>query len=185
MTVAVTAAIVALTVGATSASTALSRPSAPIRTQPIVGLNAILGPQHPITTRDLAARMVTRNGYRLTAAEVHSEMRQMAAIVPAPRTVASVKPKPTTTTVAPTTTAAYNPATEGMGAPGSFQACVAWRESSDGQASSDVYGILQFVWSDLGFAGSPYDASLATQDAAFWKLYSMDGTQPWAPYDGC
>jgi hypothetical protein len=187
MTAAVTAAIIALTVGVTSASTALSRPPVSIRTQPIVGLNAVLGPQAPLTTRDLAARMVTRNGYRVPMAQVRSEMRQMAALAPAPRTIASTKPKPTTTTtVAPTTTVvAYDPATSGMGAPGSFQACVAWRESSDGTASSDVYGILQLLWSDLGFAGSPYDASLATQDAAFWKLYDMDGTQPWAPYDGC
>jgi hypothetical protein len=148
----------------------------------------VLGPQGPITTRDLAARLVTRNGYQLTEAEVHTEMRQMAAMAPAPRFIASVRPRPaTTTTVAPTTTTvAYDPATSGMGAPGSFQACVAWRESSDGTASSDVYGILQFVWSDvIGFAGSPYDASLATQDAAFWKLYDMEGTQPWAPWDGC
>jgi hypothetical protein len=185
MTAAVTAAIIALTVG-TSASTALSRPSVPIRTQPIVGLNAVLGPQAPLTTRDLAARLVTRNGYRVPMAQVRSEMRQMAAIAPAPRTIASVKPKPTTTTVAPTTTAAYDPATSGMGAPGSFQACVAWRESTDGQGSSDIYGILPYIWSDvIGFPGSPYDASLATQDAAFWKLYDMDGTSPWAPYDGC
>lgn len=92
---------------------------------------------------------------------------------------------PTTTTDPPATTA-YDPATAGMGTPGSFQACVAWNESTDGQASSDVYGILPFVWNDvIGFAGSPYYASLATQDAAFWRLYDMDGTSPWAPYDGC
>ena len=73
-----------------------------------------------------------------------------------------------------------------MGAPGSFQACVAWRESTDGELSSDIYGILPYIWTDvLGFPGSPYDASLATQDAAFWKLYDLDGTAPWSPWDGC
>lgn len=188
VTAAVTAVAIALTVGVTSSS-ALTRPPAIIRTQQIAGLNAVLGPQQPITTRDLAARLVTRNGYRVPMAQVRSEMRQMAAIAPAPRTIASIKPRPTTTTtVAPTTTtvAAYDPATSGMGAPGSFQACVAWRESSDGEASSDVYGILPYIWTDvIGFSGSPYYASLATQDAAFWKLYDMDGTEPWAPYDGC
>jgi hypothetical protein len=105
------------------------------------------------------------------------------------RTAASVAPSttrpPARAATSTGTVSTYNPATEGMGAPGSFQACVAWRESSDGTASSDVYGILQFVWSDLGFAGSPYDASLATQDAAFWKLYSEDGVAPWRPYDSC
>jgi hypothetical protein len=145
----------------------------------------------PISTSTTRLNMTMKKPYALTGPPTTA----MKAVVwptttrPALRVAASIPPRVTVTTQAPatstSTTSAYNPATEGMGAPGSFQACVAWRESSDGTASSDVYGILQFVWSDLGFAGSPYDASLATQDAAFWKLYDEDGTQPWAPYDGC
>jgi LysM repeat protein len=96
-------------------------------------------------------------------------------VAPAPRQAASAPVPP-----APT------PETSGMGAPGSFQACVAWNESTDGELSSDVYGIEPYIWTDvIGFAGSPYDASLPTQDAAFWRLYDLQGTAPWAPYDGC
>lgn len=111
----------------------------------------------------------------------------MKAVVWPTTTTAPLRVIASVSTRAPApTTSAYNPATEGMGAPGSFQACVAWRESSDGQASSDVYGILPYIWNDvIGFSGSPYDASLPTQDAAFWRLYDMDGVSPWQPYDGC
>jgi hypothetical protein len=124
--------------------------------------------------------MVTRAGYQLTAAELVSEE---TAVDPPIRMAASLPPPPSTTT---TTAAPYDPATEGMGYPGSFQACVAWNESTDGTLSSDVYGIEPYIWTDvIGFGGSPYYASLATQDAAFWRLYDLDGTSPWAPYDGC
>jgi LysM repeat protein len=71
-------------------------------------------------------------------------------------------------------------------APGSFQACVAFRESTDGAGSSDIYGIEPYIWTDvLGRSGSPYSASRATQDDAFNQLYRMQGSRPWAPYDGC
>jgi LysM repeat protein len=71
------------------------------------------------------------------------------------------------------------------GAPGSFQACVATRESGNGSGSSNIYGILNSTWASLGRSGSAWSASRAEQDAAFQQLYSRDGTQPWAPYDGC
>jgi hypothetical protein len=77
------------------------------------------------------------------------------------------------------------PVTVSSGAPGSFQACVAWRESGNGRGSSNVYQFLPSTWSAIGMPGSPYTASRATQDAAFQKLYAMAGTRPWAPYDGC
>jgi len=68
---------------------------------------------------------------------------------------------------------------------GSFQSCVAWRESGNGSGSSDIYGFLQSTWSSLGLGGSPYTASRAQQDYAFHLLYNRDGVAPWAPYDGC
>jgi len=71
------------------------------------------------------------------------------------------------------------------GAPGSYQACVAMRESGNGSGSSNIYGFLQSTWSSLGLSGSPGGASRATQDAAFQRLYAMDGRAPWSPYDGC
>jgi LysM repeat protein len=82
-------------------------------------------------------------------------------------------------------TSTYHVSASG-GAPGSFQACVEFRESTDGAGSSDLYGIEPYIWTDvLGRAGSPYSASPAEQSAAFNQLYAMQGTRPWAPYDGC
>jgi LysM repeat protein len=71
------------------------------------------------------------------------------------------------------------------GAPGSFQSCVATRESGNGSGSSNIYGILNSTWASLGRSGSAWTASRAEQDAAFAQLYAKDGIQPWAPYDGC
>jgi len=70
-------------------------------------------------------------------------------------------------------------------ASGSFQACVMFRESTNGAGSSNLYGILPSTWSSLGLSGSPYTASRAQQDAAFQQLYAKDGTSPWSRYDGC
>jgi hypothetical protein len=146
-----------------------------------VSVQSLSGFSHPLTTTT-------------TGPERHAALVAPAPVSPTrPAEFSGTHqvPRLYATTMAPitaptTTTTTYDPATMGMGAPGSFQACVAWRESSDGTASSDVYGILPFIWTGvIGFAGSPYDASLATQDAAFWKLYDIDGTQPWAPWDGC
>lgn len=80
---------------------------------------------------------------------------------------------------------APQPVVSSYGAPGSFQSCVATRESGNGSGSSNIYGILNSTWSSLGLPGSAYTASRAQQDAAFQQLYARDGTQPWAPYDGC
>jgi murein DD-endopeptidase MepM/ murein hydrolase activator NlpD len=65
------------------------------------------------------------------------------------------------------------------GVPSSFAACVAFRESTDGELSSNVYGIIPAS----GYDG--YGASLAQQKQDFAALYKADGTQPWAPSDGC
>lgn len=164
----------AMAVGATGHT----HPPVPFKTGPIQSVEAAA--PWSATTQAAMAHYVAPRGIRVK----EPAARFAASIFPPSTTTTAAT---TTTTAAPTTTtAAYDPAATGMGAPGSFQACVAWRESSDGQASSDVYGILPYIWSDvIGFAGSPYYASLATQDAAFWKLYDMDGTSPWAPYDGC
>lgn len=68
------------------------------------------------------------------------------------------------------------------GVPSGFAACVAERESSDGanQAyNGGVYGII--TASGINVNGQ----SLSAQKAAFSQLYAEDGTQPWAPSDGC
>lgn len=61
------------------------------------------------------------------------------------------------------------------GVPSSFAACVALRESTNGQLSSNVYGIV----------GPGGQGSLAAQKQAFSQMYAARGSQPWAPYDGC
>jgi hypothetical protein len=70
-------------------------------------------------------------------------------------------------------------------APPSFQSCVAFRESTDGELSPDIYGFLPSTWAALGLAGSPYTASPGEQSAAFQQAYELWGASPWAPYDGC
>jgi LysM domain len=65
------------------------------------------------------------------------------------------------------------------GVPSAFAACVAYRESTDGEGSSNVYGILD------GPNGADYGVSLAQQKQDFATLYAEEGSQPWAPSDGC
>ena len=68
----------------------------------------------------------------------------------------------------------------------SFQKCVAWRESGNTATDPDgLYGFLPSTWHQLGYSGTAGQASVATQNEAFAKAYSMWGTSPWAPYDGC
>jgi LysM domain/Transglycosylase-like domain len=78
-------------------------------------------------------------------------------------------------------------ASSGYGAAGSFQQCVAWRESGDNPTASSagLYGILPSTWASLGYSGTAGEASVAQQTQAFQQLYAQDGTSPWAPYDGC
>ena len=73
------------------------------------------------------------------------------------------------------------------GGTSSFQQCVALRESGNNPTASSagLYGILPSTWSALGYSGTAGQASVAQQNAAFSKLYAQQGTQPWAPYDGC
>lgn len=65
------------------------------------------------------------------------------------------------------------------GVPQSFAACVAFRESTDGAGSTNIYGIIPASGVDVE------GASLAQQKQAFAQLYAEYGTQPWAPNDGC
>jgi len=104
-------------------------------------------------------------------------------VAPTPQPVVTQAPAPVhhyqNVTTLPTRTT-YRPSYNS-----GFQACVATRESGNGSGSSNIYGILDSTWHSLGRSGSAWSASRADQDAAFAQLYAMDGTQPWAPYDGC
>lgn len=64
------------------------------------------------------------------------------------------------------------------GVPYAFASCVAFRESTDGQGSPDIYGILPMNGYYSGM-------SVPAQKALFSRMYAADGTSPWAPYDGC
>jgi hypothetical protein len=74
----------------------------------------------------------------------------------------------------------------------SFQQCVITRESggdatavNPSTGAGGLYGFLPSTWAALGFPGLPEDAPVWEQDEAFDKAYELDGTSPWAPYDGC
>jgi LysM repeat protein len=69
--------------------------------------------------------------------------------------------------------------------PSSYFSCVRFRESTNGAASSDQFGITPSSWSAYGFSGSPYTAPYSEQVAAFQRIYAAVGTSAWSPYDGC
>ena len=66
----------------------------------------------------------------------------------------------------------------------SFANCVRTRESGNGRASSNLYGMLE-GWQAAGGKGNAGNATRAEQDYRAWILYSRYGTSPWRPYDGC
>jgi hypothetical protein len=112
-------------------------------------------------------------------------------------TSAAAQPATTTTTTQPPAAASgqpaasSQPATATSGQPltagmSSFEQCVAWRESTDTPTDPDgLFGILPSVWAQLGYSGTPGQASVAQQEAAFSQLYAQYGAQPWAASDGC
>jgi len=80
----------------------------------------------------------------------------------------------------------------GGSAPGSFQQCVIQAESGGNAQvmnSSGHYGLYQFsesTWVAAGGSAADFgNASVAEQNQVFQNAYSMWGTSPWAPYDGC
>jgi hypothetical protein len=91
---------------------------------------------------------------------------------------------PAATAAAPAAVSSAGSLLSGMSA---FERCVAWHESGDNPTASSagLFGILPSTWASLGLPGTAGGASVATQKAAFDRLYAQYGTQPWAPYDGC
>ncbi len=69
--------------------------------------------------------------------------------------------------------------------PSSFFSCVHFRESTNGQLSSNQFGIMPSTWSAYGFSGAPGTASYSQQVKAFQTIYASVGASAWAPYDGC
>jgi len=62
--------------------------------------------------------------------------------------------------------------------------CVRERESGNGEASRNVYGMLD-GWQAAGGRGSAWNASRAEQDYRAWLLWRRYGVGAWRPYDGC
>jgi murein DD-endopeptidase MepM/ murein hydrolase activator NlpD len=84
---------------------------------------------------------------------------------------------PSTPTPAPASTSDGQFSVPGM--PQSLANCIAFRESTDGQLSSNIFGIIPA--SGYSVSGD----SVAQQEQVAGQLYAADGTQPWAPSDGC
>lgn len=61
--------------------------------------------------------------------------------------------------------------------PDSMAACIAFRESTNGQASSNVFQIMP----SSGYSGA---GSLAQQEATAGQIYATQGASAWAS-DGC
>jgi LysM repeat protein len=122
---------------------------------------------------------------RATAAHLATLYHPPVAVVTVPAPV----------TEAPSVSGTTEPvaSTETSSAPaGSFQECVISRESGgDSQVmnSSGHYGLYQFSESSwVAAGGSAADfghASVAEQNQVFNSAYAVDGSSPWAPYDGC
>ena len=66
----------------------------------------------------------------------------------------------------------------------SYMTCVRIRESGNGRASSNLYGMLA-GWSEAGGSGSAWSASRAEQHYRAWLLWRRYGMRPWCPWDGC
>jgi len=74
---------------------------------------------------------------------------------------------------------------------GGFEQCVISHESggnpravNPASGAGGLYGFMPSTWASIGFGGLPEYASVATQHAAFERLYAMQGTAPWRG-DGC
>jgi LysM repeat protein len=161
----------------------------------IAGLAAgpALASTHTVQLGDTLSGIAAQSGTSLSRVEAANPQITNPAVitvgelvnVPGASSAAAAAPASASSASAPATSAAA-PAASASSAPSSFQQCVAWRESSNTPTDPDgLYGILPSTWASLGYWGTAGQASVAQQDAAFQQLYAQDGTQPWAPYDGC
>jgi hypothetical protein len=138
------------------------------------------------------------NGSSAAALTAHASVRPAGRTVYTVRPVsptgpaATVKPastptQPAAVSQAPATAVAQPAAPQMSAAEASYEKCVAWRESGDNPTASSagMFGILPYVWAQLGYPGTADQASVAQQVIAFHRLYLEYGTQPWTPSDGC
>jgi resuscitation-promoting factor RpfC len=108
----------------------------------------------------------------------------------APASSAPVESAPVAS--APVASAPAQPTGSYSASSGGYQNCVIQAESG-GNASAvnpttgagGLYGFLPSTWHALGYSGSPQDASVSEQNAAYNKEYGASGSSAWSPYDGC
>lgn len=122
----------------------------------------------PVKGQAAALNHATKHAAHKASHKAHVKAHHKAAAKPAP---AAAAPSPVSMF-------------SGMSA---FERCVAWRESGDNPTASSagLFGILPSTWASLGYPGTAGTSSVELQKQAFDRLYAMDGTAPWAPYDGC
>lgn len=99
---------------------------------------------------------------------------------------------------APVTPPVHHVASQSVSAPSGghtsgsgYEGCVIQHESGGNphavNSSSGAGGLYQFLpstWQSLGYSGSPQNAPVSQQNAAFQKLHSQMGSSPWIT-DGC
>jgi LysM repeat protein len=137
-------------------------------------------------------RLTVADKPKLTAKIRRAAMAAIPAAAPAPVQASAAPAAPAPAAPAPAAPAPAAPATTSYTGSGGFQSCVIQAESG-GDASAvnastgagGLYGFLPSTWHALGYSGSPQDASVAEQNAAFAQEYSQGGAGAWAPYDGC
>lgn len=95
------------------------------------------------------------------------------------------------TTTPSSSTPSSSESSSGHTSSSGYEGCVIQHESTGNpsavNSSSGAGGLYQFLpstWHSLGYSGSPQDAPVSEQNAAFQKEYSEVGSSAWAS-DGC
>ena len=141
----------------------------------------------PFVNGSSAAALTAHASVRPAARTVHTVSPVSPTAAAAAGKPASAPTQPAAVSQAPATAVAQPAAPQMSAAEASYEKCVAWRESGDNPTASSagMFGILPYVWAQLGYPGTADQASVAQQVIAFHRLYLEYGTQPWTPSDGC
>lgn len=89
-----------------------------------------------------------------------------------------------TSTPTTTTPSSGLPRTASVGNLSSLPACIAYYESTSGQADSNIYQFVPSTWAAYGGEGNPENASVGKQTEVFWVAWADGGPQHWAAQKG-
>jgi hypothetical protein len=109
--------------------------------------------------------------------DVVASTQRLNYMLAPPKVVSATPPSGSSVTYRSSVPTSSNGLWSVPGVPVSFAQCVAYRESSNGTTTTDVYGLTSVPGSA--------NMSIAQQKAIFSRMYQQYGTAPWAPYDGC